>query len=321
MRPINFGFTTVLRYLTAGTLSILILAVLVGLVAAYAIRSFLIAEPPPPVEPPATLNVPIVSMDLPAGRAIRLGDVGLVRMTREELEKKPWPQQQVMLSSEQVIGRTLRKPLKQGQPFLTTDLYLEGTGPEYTQLLTPGYRAVSLVVPLTRGGYANPGTRVDVLFRATPRKGDEERAAIPETTITLIQGAEVLAVERPQPSTSQLGAVRGIDLRSRGAGPQEEAPPTVVLGVTVEDANRLQTVLGRGEISLVSRPPSEADGSRPPGPVTLEDILGIDPPLPPQEMAVQRPYLTEIYRGTSRSVNGFEVEGDRYVPVSVPQNY
>ena len=249
---------------------------------------------------------------------IRLGDISLVPMTPKQLNSQEWPIQSVMLSAEQVIGRTLLKPLRQGRPFLTTELYLEGSGPEYTKLLTRGYRAVSLVIPLDRGGYVNPGSSVDVLFRAAPRAGDADTAAIPETTITLIQGAEVLAVERPLPSTNRLAATRGIDLRNRDVSSQPAAP-TVVLAVAIEDANRLQAVLGRGEISLVSRPPGETDAGRPPGPVRLEDVLGIEPPVPPEPVAEPTRYLTEIYRGTDRSVNGFQADGNRYVPVSVSQ--
>jgi Flp pilus assembly protein CpaB len=220
-----------------------------------------------------------------------------------------------MLSAEQVIGRRLLNPLQQGKPFLTTDLYLEGSGPEYTKLLTSGYRAVSLVIPLDRGGYVNPGTSVDVLFRAARRAGDEDTAEIPETTITLIQGAEVLAVERPTPSSNRLAAAGGIDLRSREVS-SLPTPPTVVLAVAIEDANRLQAVQGRGEISLVSRPPGETDADRPPGPVSLEDVLGIEPPVPPQPDPEPVRYLTEIYRGGDRAVNGFQADGNRFVPIS-----
>jgi Flp pilus assembly protein CpaB len=309
------GNTTVFRFLTAGTLSILVLAILVGLVAAYAIRSFLVAEKPPREEPPGTIKVPLSSADLPEGRMVRLGDISLVPMTPQQLNSQDWPIQSVMLSADQVIGRTLLKPMKQGKPFLTTELYLEGSGPEYTKLLTRGNRAVSLVIPFDRGGYVNPGSSVDVLFRATPRAGSKNTSAIPETTITLIQGAQVLAIERPLPPTSRLGPPGGIDLRTRDISSQQ-APPTVVLAVAIDDANRLQAVLGRGEISLVSRPPGETDTDRPPGPVRLEDILGIEPPVPPEPVAIPPRYLTEIYRGTERGVNGFRAEGNRFVPVS-----
>jgi Flp pilus assembly protein CpaB len=192
---------------------------------------------------------------------------------------------------------------------------LEGSGPEYTKLLTSGYRAVSLVIPLDRGGYVNPGTSVDVLFRAARRAGDEDTAEIPETTITLIQGAEVLAVERPTPPSNRLAATGGIDLRNREIS-SLPTPPTVVLAVAIEDANRLQAVQGRGEISLVSRPPGETDADRPPGPVSLEDVLGIEPPVPPQPEPEPVRYLTEIYRGGDRSVNGFQSDGNRFVPIS-----
>ncbi len=73
-----------------------------------------------------------------------MGDVSLFPMTMEDLRENEWPIDQVMVAPEQVIGRTLLKEVKRGEPFLTTDLYLEGDGPDVSKQLKAGYRAVSV---------------------------------------------------------------------------------------------------------------------------------------------------------------------------------
>jgi Flp pilus assembly protein CpaB len=300
-----------MRYLTAGTLSVLILAVLVGLVAAYGVRSLMLPQEETPPVAPQTTNVPLASADLPAGRMLALGDMSLMPMTQEQLSGRGWPLHLVMLSSDQVIGRRLKQGISQGDPFLTTDFYLEGEGPSYVSLLKPGYRAVSVPVPLNRGGYVSPGSSVDVVFRASPREADENTTAIPETTIMLIEAAEVLAVERPLESQGRR-PISGIDLRSREI-PERETPPTIILAVTSDQANKLQAVEGHGEISLVSRPMGEVGLALRPGPLTLEDLLGIEPLLPAESEPM--PIVTEVFRGSQRTVNAFAPQGDRFVPV------
>ena len=281
------------RFLSPGFLSVTIVAVLAGLLGVYVFRS--LASGPAPLPPrPRSVDVPLASADLPAGRVIVLGDVAIMPMSVAEMRQKG-PLDVLMLSSSQIIGRRLKRPLAGGQAFLTTDLYLEGSGPELNELLKPGLRAISLEVPTVRGGSVSPGQTVDVLFRSEPRRGTDRQTEIPERTVVLFEGVEVLSVVRPQ-----------VDSLQAAVGYQSK-DPMVTLAVTPEQAARLHAVEGRGDISLAVRPPREfvamAAGS---AGISLEEILGVTPPPPADASAVPPQRLvSEIYRRASRQTNTF----------------
>ncbi len=294
-----------MRFLTATTLGILILAILLGLVAAYGIRMLMREKPTASPRPETTVNIPIASVDLPEGRTLMLGDVVLRPMTRSELEKNDWLTD-ILASSAQVLGRTLKKKLPRNEPFRPTDFYLEGQGPTYLSELPEGYRAVSVNVPTNRGGYAMPGNFVDVVFRAAPMEGSDFAPPIPDTTITLIENAKVLAVERATPQSRGGGADANspLDLRSRETS-NDATPPTIILAATPKQANAISAVIRRGELSLVTRPAGEAGFEVRPPATSLEDILGLEPPIAMQPPPP--PFVTEIYLGGNMKANAFAV--------------
>jgi len=273
-----------MRRLTPGTLTIGILAILIGLVGAYAVRSALMEEEVV-VSPPETISVPIATLDLPADRVIAAGDIASISVTREALLKQNIPLNQVMMNPEQITGRRLRMPIQQGQPFLTTAMYLDGTGPDPLARLRPGFRAVSLQVAVAPGGLIKAGSFVDVLFRTKPRNEATGQPAIPEMTVTLLKHVEVLDISEAS----------GLARNSIGGN-----LPVVTLAVPDEEAEIVQAVEGRGEFSLILRPLSGDVPGPPPAreeKITIEDILSIAPP--------PAPIQTVIYRRTDRQVNTF----------------
>jgi len=274
-----------MRRLTPGTLTIGILAILIGLVGAYAVRSALMEEKVV-VEPPETISVPIATLDLPADRVIAEGDIASISTTREALRQQNIPLNQVMMKPEQIVGRRVRVPVKQGQPFLTTAMYLDGTGPDPLAKLQPGYRAVSLQVAVAPGGLIKSGSFVDVLFRTKARDEADGKPAIPEMTVTLLKHVEILDISEGTGLSRDSGFGRNL--------------PVVTLAVPAEEAGIVQAVEGRGEFSLVMRPLSGDMPGPPPAreeKVTIEDVLSIAPPPPPIQ--------TVIYRRTDRQVNTF----------------
>jgi Flp pilus assembly protein CpaB len=229
-----------------------------------------------------------------------MGDIGLVPMTYEQMRERQLPLELTMLASDQIIGRRLMKPLKQGEPFLTTDFYPQGTGPiepSVYEKLQPGYRAVTLPLPIEDTASVTEGALVDVLFRATPS------GRIPEMLVTLVEGAEVLKIDKP--------AERYVRPPSSGGGVYYVQPPpyTATLGVRYEDARKLEVVQGKGDISLVARSPGDVSPSRF-DPLTLAQVLQIADPLPPIR---ETPFETEIFIGGRRVTNSFS-------PSLLPQN-
>lgn len=294
------------KILSPAILGIGILAILAGLTGAYVVRMAL-RQSPPRREAPKLQVVPLATIDLPAGRRISLGDVGLYSMTPAEIKAKNLDMTVTMIEPEQIIGRTLKVPVSQGQPFLSTALYLEGTRPSVLDRLKPGLRTYTLLLSKERIGALTASSRVDVLFRSTAtntNRINQTQQPVPELTVTLMRGVEILDIYEPPPPPAARGgntrqAARPLDLdaRNRNTTPL----PQVTLAVTPEQALKLQAVQGRGEISLVGWPHDGAgEGTgRVPRQLSLRDVLALRDPDKPDD------FYSEIYRKKARSVNWF----------------
>lgn len=277
--------------ITPGTMTVGIMAVLFGLVGAYGVRRFTQPEPKPVVaQPPraqASTDVfaPLAATDLVPDKKLAISDIMIVRMSREDVRERGLPSD-YMTNPQQIAGRMLKKALKKGDPFVTTDLYSEGMGPNLAERLKPGLRAVTIPMESVDsvGGLAGPGSIVDVLFRTNGKDG------IPETTVMLMEGVEVLAVNDV--------TVPGSRVNGNGNGHKK----SVTLAVSGPQAAALMVVEGRGDLSLSLRKPGDEvrDASYRPSPLTLESLLGIPPK--------RAPFRAEIYRGTSRQTITFDEE-------------
>jgi pilus assembly protein CpaB len=256
-----------------------IFAVLFGLVGAYAVRRYL--EPPaaPAAAPEQPVTVPLASIDLNPGRPLRLGDIVLVPMLAKERRERGLPDD-VMSNPSQIIGRILRSPMKKGEPFQPANLYPEGSGPSLAERLKPGQRAVTISIAGTGvvDGLAMPGSIVDVLFRTAA----DAQNGVSETTVTLLEGVEILAVGDNWVPGAQNRGVRG----------------TVTLAVSPTQASALKIAEGRGEFSLSMRSPDDGTLAGSARAVTLDGLLN----LPRRE----KPFTTDIYRGGSRQTLTFE---------------
>lgn len=280
------------------TISIAILAILSGLVAAYGIRAYLsqekpVAPPPPHAPPPRT--VPLAGTDLPAGRLVSPGDIVLTSMSREEYVElsRRYAGKLIMQTPQSVLHRRLKGAVAQGRPFLSSDLYLQGTGPSLSDQLQPGYRAIPLRVPQTHEGRVQPGDWVDIVFRVQPRPAKSGQPAIPEKTVTLLEHLEVLEIVGP-PGPDATASGR------RGTTPQAGFS-VVTLAVPTEQSDVLAAVDGRGELWLVTSPDNRvgqaaAPAGAVPKPATLAELLGIQPPVPPFETAIYRRGRVQINR-------------------------
>jgi pilus assembly protein CpaB len=284
--------------INTGTMTVGIFAVLFGLIGAYALRAALTQDTPPPKEGPKTVDVPLANNELPAGRKITLGDMSLTPMTSEQMIARKYPLDTLMINTSQIIGRILKHPVKQGEAFLTTNLYPEGTGPDLSEKLKPGMRAFTIPIDdmAAVGAAAAVGSIVDVVFRTTPRVADKinRKPEIPQATVTLVEGAEVIAVGRNAALQRDNSVV---DVRQMNRQQDSNALKSVTLAVSPEQANMLRTAMGRGELYLTLRNPNET-GHSAISMMTLETLLGLRP-LPP-------PTTIDIYRGTGRQSLTFD---------------
>jgi len=304
------------KVISKSTLLVALLAIMAGLVAAYGARYFsrIPVIPRPQPAPPRQLTVPVASENLPADRVIMPGDIVNLPIPETEFAKrfKGVNTEKVIANVSKLVNRRLLKPIKQGQPFLTSDLYLEGTGPSITSKLQPGFRAVRVDVPDTRESGVHAGTFVDVVFRATPTPAKNGQPAIPETTVTLLRHIEVIDTERPRVRRSTSATKRNV---------------LVTLAVPENKTQIFSTIEGRGDVWLV---PASADEKgvaggetgaavATSGPMTLAGLLGIKPPPPKtveKIVVVEKeaplpppppppPFETAVYRRGRLEVNKF----------------
>ena len=275
--------------LSPGTIIVVIFAILFGLVGAYSVKSYLQPAPVQAAEAPAAIVVPLASIDLEPGRPLTMSDVMLVRLTREQIRERGLPRE-FMADARHIIGRILREPLPKGESFATTKFYPDGFGPAVAQRLQPGLRAVTVALQGTGAvhGFASAGSMVDVLFRVTLRSTPTSQ--MPETTVTLLENVEVLA----------------IDNNSVPGSRTNKDPKAVTLAVTSEQARALKIAEGNGIFSLLLRGPNDPTRDEDGGATTLTQLLNI----PHSE-----PFASEIYRAGSRQKVTFR---DGIVESAVP---
>lgn len=227
--------------ISPGTMTALVFAILLGLGGAFAVRQYLHKPAPQVAEEaaPQMVSVPVAATEIESGRPVTMNDIVVKRMTPEQFQKSEYAGKAFMNSSGQISGRVLKTPMAKGEVFAPSMFYPDGMAPGIAASLKPGYRGVT--VPIQNigavAGFARPGSYVDVIFRANAVDG------YPETTMTLIEGTVILAVDDK--------VVEGY----HGA-----APGNVTLAMTPTQAKALKVVEGRGDLSLTLRNPLEAEG-------------------------------------------------------------
>lgn len=269
---------------SSGTILLAFIAILCGLLGVYSLRQVLRAKDDQ-AAPPAQTVVPMASRNLEPGHHVTLGDVALVRMTREQMKSRGVADV-FMSDPKQIIGRTLKDNVQRGVTFDTENFYPDGAGPGIAESLGPGQRAVTISIYGENAliGFAGAGQTVDVLFKVGTldeynrsnwqrRRGYRTHYA---KAVTLIQGVKVLALEN---STLRTGDQKPVE--------KDEAI-AVTLAVSPEQAEVLRVVEGHGEISLALRHPDDQTTFETIDARTLEDVLGVRT-TGPREM--------EVYRG------------------------
>lgn len=272
-----------------GTMTAAIFAILVGLGGAYMVRQYL-HQPPaaPPEAAPAnkTLYIPIANADLKPGREIRLSDITILTVPEDQRATHPMLKKSgFMGDARQIVGRVLQTPVAKYETFHPEDLFPEGMTPGVTEMLNPGYRAVTIPIENVGAvaGYARSGSHVDVLFRTEPNQ------TVTEVTMTLLERVEVLAVNKLNVPGEE------VDLSDSG---------TVTLAVTPEQAKALKVVEGRGELSLTLRMPDDdsamvgLETARGNNNMTLEQLIGA--------RYMRRTTKMEVFHGGKKEVHEFE---------------
>jgi len=290
-----------LNRLSPGIILLGFFGILTGLAVIYGLKKSYETKPKVAAQPKAT-SVILASSDLPSGRALKNSDFYTVNLTPEQLAKKKWPSL-MMADGRQIVGRILRNSVSKGMPFSPDIFYPEGTEPDITEKLRPGFRAMPIEVPVVGIPSAiTPGHWVDVLFRSKPTKEE----TFPEVTKTLVESAQVLAVGE----NAAEGVYKPINAKLDNV--------VIMLAVTADQSRMLKVVEGHGTFSLVlCSAPVEPDGiagieSTGPKNLTLAEVLDFPPaPEPIVPALPPEPTKTEVFRRGRRQVLTFTPDGTR----------
>ncbi|MCA9078387.1 MAG: Flp pilus assembly protein CpaB [Planctomycetaceae bacterium] len=265
--------------LTPALLTLIMLLVIGGLVAAFVAKRMFAKEEAPVVDNRVT--IPMALTDLKPGTVITDAHIGMGPALTDKLDRE------VLRTSRVVVGRVVRNPITRAEPIRTSDLYAPGERPPLE--VAPGMRAVS--VSLSDGtalvdGLIEPGNFADVHF--TPNGNYSNRGGM---VMTLFKGVKLLAINRSQTGSSDIG---------RGNN-------SVTMELTPEQANIMLLARNRGDINLTFTQDgmgnggvAVADENR----AFLDEVLGLAPPEEPEP-----PFSTEIYQGAGRRVNTFGRDG------------
>ncbi len=298
------GWSFRVNRVSPGLILLCFFGTLIGLAVLYGIKRSFEPKRAPTVVAEKPQRIILASTDLPIGRTIRNSDFVTIALNKKQFESRKWPVM-MMAEGKQLIGRTLRQPVKKGQPFEPELFYPEGTGPNVADRLGPGMRAVP--VQISTSGIpvqATPGNFVDVIFRSDASKDE----SLPELTSTLISGVEILAIGD------------NITVGMRATLDRKAEFQTVILAVTSEQAMRLKVIEGKGVSSLTLRSEIVAtNAEEEPQKLTLADVLDLPPvvePVPPPEEPP--PLVSEVFRRGKRQVTLFSADGmtrvDRRLP-------
>lgn len=266
-------------------LLVLVLAVALGVVAAFTARRWLENQTRQrEFAKPTTQPVAVVRADVSVGSI--LTERGLVTVD--------WPLEFVPAGAftepAQLAGRVLRRPLASGEPVLESALLPEGARGGLVSVIDPSRRAISVRVDPVVGvaGFIVPGSHVDVLV--TVRRVDEGDSQ-PYSKV-ILQDVQVLAIDQKLEE-------------AKNGDPQ--LVQVVTLEVSPEQAERLTYAAHEGKLQLALRNPSDREIVETHS-VGVNDVLGQKkaPVVAARpRVAVRSPTNVEVIKGAQLTVQSF----------------
>lgn len=313
----------------ASTILLVFVAVLFGLLGVYSLRKLSNRKVATAAPSAQKITVPMASRRLPAGRVVTLSDVALERLSRRQLKERNVTGM-FMSSPDQIIGQTVMTTIERGQTFHTQQFYPKGYGPNLTDKLEPGQRAVTILVNSNDAlnGFADAGQVVDVIFRAG-LYGDSDitgKATPYESTWDPHLGYHASSkgkgggwdytydyrtagrkksttggsIDNTPYATDTVTLMQGVKVLALENNTVQDnvAEVTgvdivrVTLAVSPDQAETLRVVEGHGKLSLALRNPTDDKFVKPGRRKTLGDILGTR--VEPQRRVAE---TMEVYRG------------------------
>ncbi len=216
----------------------LVLALILGLGAAFSARSWLKQQIPAAISAKAVETQTIVTMQTGVG-------VGAI-LTKEQLKIVDWPKSYLPEGAystiREVEGRVVKMPLTKGDPVREASLLPKGSQGGLVAVIDKDMRAVSVKVDAVIGvaGFVTPGSRVDVL--ATLRRVDQKNK-LPYSMV-ILQDVRVLAIDQK------------LEEAKKG---EATVVSVVTLEVKPEQAEQLTYAAHEGRLQLAMRNPGDRE--------------------------------------------------------------
>ena len=206
--------------------------------------------------------VVVAQRDLPAGAMLQAADI------KTELFPKSYIAPTMIMQSDVDIylNGLLGKPVKAGQPLLSTDFSVQQVSNSLATKIPKEERALSVPVDLVNGvsGLLLPGDNVDIL--ATFPVSDNDQiinegqggTSVGYAAVTLLQEVTLLAV--------------GSDTSEINAANRRRSYSTITLSVTPKEAELLVIAQTRAKLTMLLRNPKD-DTNTTPTTTSLKDLL------------------------------------------------
>lgn len=295
-----------MKRISPATVTFGVMAIVLGLVAAYVVRQSMhkpvIVKREVPAAPPVDPGIVLViaKNNLPAHTRLTAEDLEAVVLPSDKLPKKGLGVRNVPYA----VGRILNKPLKAGHIVREEHLLEIGEGlPGLAERLPPGYRAVTIEAEgaETGGKRLSEGDLVDISLTVEGTHPDLGEV----TTRTLLR--DVLVVDALAHRPLQRGNASSVSSRNIDSS-------NLTVAVKPADANKLIVAQRSGTLGVTLVSTAEpAQGENQPAAavdepiddtVTRRELLGLkELPPPPKK------FVAEKWSGTSMTV--IEMSDDR----------
>ena len=292
-----------MKRISPATVTLGVMAIVLGLVAAYIVRQSLqqppvVEAPPPPAPKPDLVQVVFAKNNLPKHARITADDLFVALVGKETKAAKD-----TFRNLESAEGRITTQTIRSGQAI--RDEYLLGIGeglPDLAERLPSGHRAVTIHVQGAQasGKRFDDGDYVDLAIIVEGTHPDLGEVM----TRTLLRNVLVMDTGNDR------SPVR------RAARPTDPAAATITVAVPPADANKLIVAERTGTLvaTLVSSKDIEAGVSLPDSDaITRRQLLGLKelPPPPPPPAPPPAPKKFTVEKWSGSSVRLIEMSDDR----------
>lgn len=291
-----------MKRISPATVTLGVMAIVLGLVAAYIVRQSLrqppvVEAPPPPAPKPDLVQVVFAKNNLPKHARITADDLFVALVGKESKAANG-----TFRNLGAAEGRITTQAIRSGQAI--RDEYLLGIGeglPDLAERLPPGHRAVTIHVQGAEGSNKfDEGDHVDLAIIVEGTHPDLGEVM----TRTLLRNVLVMD------AVSDRSPVR------RTARPTDAAAATITVAVPPADANKLIVAERTGTLvaTLVSSKDIEAGVSLPDSDaITRRQLLGLKelPPPPPPPVPPPPPKKFTVEKWSGSSVRLIEMSDDR----------